>query len=115
MPATDNFSRFQVGDNNEYRNAVAVTPHDTNELTNVTRAIYIGGGSGALKVDLVERVERVDLAVKADLVVRERVVSVVRARVSEKARVVIQPSLQTREPLSTSPVPRLPLMTMTSR
>lgn len=54
MPATDNFSRFQVGDNNEYRNAVAVTPHDTNELANVTRAIYIGGGSGALKVDLVD-------------------------------------------------------------
>lgn len=54
MPATDNFSRFQVGDNNEYRNAVAVTTSDANELSNVTRAIYIGGGTGTLKVDLVD-------------------------------------------------------------
>jgi len=33
MPATDAFSRQRALTNDPYTNAVAVTPHDTNDLT----------------------------------------------------------------------------------
>ncbi len=32
--------------------AAAVTPDDSNDLANVTTSIYIGGGSGAMKVTM---------------------------------------------------------------
>ena len=35
---------------NPAENAAAVTPHDSNDLTNVARALYIGG-TGNVKVD----------------------------------------------------------------
>ena len=51
MPATDAFSRQQTQTNDPYTNAVAVTPHDTNDLTYVTRGVYVGG-TGTLKVNM---------------------------------------------------------------
>lgn len=51
MPAIDNGPGLPP-----YRNAAAVTPHDTNELTNVARALYIGttlGAAGTIKVTTV--------------------------------------------------------------
>lgn len=53
MPATDSFARFQTQDFSPATSAVAVTPHDTNELTYVTRAVYVGGG-GNLKVTMAD-------------------------------------------------------------
>jgi hypothetical protein len=43
MPAVDSFSRFQTQDFSPLTSAVAVTPHNTNELSYVTRALYVGG------------------------------------------------------------------------
>lgn len=43
MPATDLFASYAVGLDAPYTKAVAVTPNDSTELANVTRAIYIGG------------------------------------------------------------------------
>lgn len=38
-----------------FRSGEAVTPHDTNELTNCSRALWIGtAGTGALKVTTVD-------------------------------------------------------------
>jgi len=51
MPATDAFSRQRALTNDPYTNAVAVTPHDTNDLTYVTRGVYVGG-AGTLKVNM---------------------------------------------------------------
>lgn len=51
MPATDDFSRFQLSNISPLTHAVAVTPHDTNELSSVTRALYVGFG-GNLKVTM---------------------------------------------------------------
>jgi hypothetical protein len=48
----DNFSEYQVGLGDPYENGAAITPHDSNDLSNTTRAIYIGS-TGDLKVDLV--------------------------------------------------------------
>ena len=42
MPATDSFSRFQTQDFSPLTNAASVTPHNTNELSFVTRALYVG-------------------------------------------------------------------------
>lgn len=39
----DNFSDMNIGLDSPAREAVAVTPHDTTELTNVCRALYVGG------------------------------------------------------------------------
>ena len=43
MPAVDAFSRFQATVISPLTTAASVTPHNTNELTYVTRALYIGG------------------------------------------------------------------------
>ena len=44
MPAVDSFSRFQTHDVSPITNAADVTPHNTNELSYVTRALYVGTG-----------------------------------------------------------------------
>lgn len=38
----DAFSRHIAGLDSPYENAALITPHDTTELTNATRAIYVG-------------------------------------------------------------------------
>lgn len=43
MPAVDSFSRFQTQDFSPLTRAASVTPHNTNELEFVTRALYVGG------------------------------------------------------------------------
>jgi len=43
MPATDTFSRFQATVISPLTTAASVTPHNTNELEYVTRAVYVGG------------------------------------------------------------------------
>lgn len=52
MAATDNYTDRSGGLDSPARNAFAVSPHDTNELTNVTRGLYIGI-AGNLKVTTV--------------------------------------------------------------
>jgi hypothetical protein len=50
MPAAvDNYTSYQVGLDSPNSHAAAVTPSDSTDLTNVTRAIYVGG-AGALTV-----------------------------------------------------------------
>lgn len=43
MPATDNFSTNQVGTTSPATIAETVTPSDSTDLTNVSRALWIGG------------------------------------------------------------------------
>jgi hypothetical protein len=43
MPATDLFSRFQATVISPLTSAASVSPHNTNELSYVTRALYVGG------------------------------------------------------------------------
>lgn len=43
MPAVDSFSRFQATVISPLTSAASVTPHNTNELAYVTRALYVGG------------------------------------------------------------------------
>lgn len=49
MAAEDTFSAYKEGLDSPYRNVALVTPHDTNELSYVTRAISFGT-AGDLKV-----------------------------------------------------------------
>lgn len=42
--ATDNFSALNPGLNAPASDGFAITPHDSNELTRVPRAIYVGTG-----------------------------------------------------------------------
>ena len=42
MAATDSFVQYQTGLDSPYRHAVAITPHDSTELSFVSRAIYVG-------------------------------------------------------------------------
>lgn len=51
MPAEDTFSRFRQDNFSPVTNALAVTPHNTNELTYVSRALYVGTG-GDVKVTM---------------------------------------------------------------
>lgn len=41
--ATDNYSTLASGLDSPVKSGAAITPHDTNELSFVTRAIYVGG------------------------------------------------------------------------
>jgi hypothetical protein len=52
MPASDLFSTHQPGLASPYTHAAAVTPHNTDELTHVSRALYVGT-AGTLKVTTV--------------------------------------------------------------
>ena len=52
MPATDDFAGHNVGLDSPYVGGVAVTPHDTNELSFKPRALWIGS-AGALVVQFV--------------------------------------------------------------
>lgn len=71
MAATDDFSTFNTGLDSPYGHAAAVTPHDTNELSNVTRAIYVGG-AGNLKVTTVNGEDVTFNSVPAGTVLRIR-------------------------------------------
>jgi len=42
MAVIDDYAQLQTGLDSPYRHAAAVSPSDTVDLTNVTRAIYIG-------------------------------------------------------------------------
>lgn len=50
MAATDTFDAFQIGLDAPAESAAAVSPSDSTELTNVSRALWIGAGSGGLHV-----------------------------------------------------------------
>lgn len=52
MPATDTFASFQDGLTSPAENAVAVTPHNSTDLTIATRALWIGG-AGNISVEMV--------------------------------------------------------------
>ncbi len=49
----DDFSTYRPGLGSPYARAEAITPNDSTDLTNSTRAIWIGG-AGNVKVDTVE-------------------------------------------------------------
>lgn len=49
MPPTDNFKSNSPGLSSPLTRAVAVTPNDSTDLTNTSRAIYVGG-AGDLEV-----------------------------------------------------------------
>lgn len=49
MAVEDTFSKFTSGLESPARNAFAITPHDTNDLTYATRWLYVGG-AGTLKI-----------------------------------------------------------------
>lgn len=53
MPATDNFSRFQTQASDPATNAVLITPSDSVDLVNVSRAVYVGTG-GNMKVTMAD-------------------------------------------------------------
>lgn len=48
----DDFSTFSRNPSGPYERAVAVTPSDAADLTNIASALYIGG-AGAVKIDTV--------------------------------------------------------------
>jgi hypothetical protein len=52
MPATDQFASFSEGLTSPADNAVAVTPHNSTDLTYASRALYIGG-AGNVSVEMV--------------------------------------------------------------
>jgi hypothetical protein len=72
MPAVDTFSRFQESVVSPVTNAAAVTPHDTNELGYVTRAIYVGA-TGDVKVAMQDSGEVTFLDVPTGAVLPVRV------------------------------------------
>jgi len=49
VPATDNHANSSAGLESSAENIAAITPHDSNELANVSRGIYVGVG-GDVKV-----------------------------------------------------------------
>lgn len=51
MPAVDKFNRQETMDYSPATNALAVTPHDSNELSFVTRGLYVGA-AGSVKVTM---------------------------------------------------------------
>lgn len=51
MAAVDPFASVMPTPRGPYNNAAVITPHNTNELANVTSAIFVGG-AGGLKVTM---------------------------------------------------------------
>ena len=51
MPAIDNFSRLPSLTSDPATNAVLVSPNDSTDLANVTRAVYVGT-TGNMKVTM---------------------------------------------------------------
>ena len=62
MPAADVFQRFRQDNFSPVTHAATVTPHNTNELEYVTRALYVGGG-GDVKVTMQDSGEVIFVAV----------------------------------------------------
>lgn len=58
--------------NDPYTEAAAVTPHDTNELTHVTRALWVGS-AGALAVEMANGEDVIFGAVPAGSLIPVRV------------------------------------------
>jgi len=52
MAATNNFADFRTGLESPFRRWKAITPHDTNELSDVTRGIYVGGDGNVCLVNV---------------------------------------------------------------
>ncbi|WP_020471472.1 spike base protein, RCAP_Rcc01079 family [Zavarzinella formosa] len=48
--ATDDYGQLATGLDSPYRHAAAVTPSDTVDLTNVTRAVYVGGAGNIVYI-----------------------------------------------------------------
>ncbi|NBR70746.1 MAG: hypothetical protein EBT75_01395 [Proteobacteria bacterium] len=75
MPAVDSFSRFQTQDFSPLTRAASVTPHNTNELGFVTRALYVGGaGDVAVTMQDSGEVTFVDVPAGTVLPIRVKVV-----------------------------------------
>lgn len=75
MPATDSFRRFQTQDFSPLTRAASVTPHDTNELEFVTRALYVGAaGDVAVTMQDGGNVTFVDVPTGTVLPIRVKVV-----------------------------------------
>ena len=75
MAATDIFSRFQATVISPLTTAASVTPHNTNELSYVTRAVYVGG-AGNVKVTMQDggEVTFVDVPAGTVLPIRVKIV-----------------------------------------
>jgi hypothetical protein len=52
LSGTDKFSTYQASLTSPAEDAFAITPHNTNDLANFTRAIWVGG-TGDVKVNMV--------------------------------------------------------------
>ena len=52
LSGADKFSSYSASLNSPAEDAFAITPHNTNDLANFTRAIWVGG-TGDVKVDMV--------------------------------------------------------------
>jgi hypothetical protein len=50
VAAVDDYVQLSTGLDSPYRHAAAVTPSDSADLTNVTRAIYVGGAGNIVLV-----------------------------------------------------------------
>jgi len=75
MPAIDNFARVQSTTSDPATNAVVVTPSDSTDLTNVSRALYVGT-TGNIKVTMQDSGTVLFTAVPAGAVLPIRVTRV---------------------------------------
>jgi hypothetical protein len=75
MPAIDNFARVQSTTSDPATNAVVLTPSDSTDLTNVSRALYVGT-TGNIKVTMQDSGTVLFTAVPAGAVLPIRVTRV---------------------------------------